>query len=67
MNSLSYTELENLTTSERKVYKVLAKGYARSEDVSKLAKLCKLTDLQVKVVLLLLQHKKIIPTEKIIK
>jgi hypothetical protein len=57
MKYLSYSEMEKLTTSERFVYKVLAKGFANSEDVYKIAKICKLTELQVKAAIQLLKHK----------
>jgi hypothetical protein len=67
MKSLSDGELEELTRSERSVYKVLAKGFAKSEDVDKIAKFCKLTEPQVKVAIQLLKHKQILPTEKLIK
>jgi hypothetical protein len=64
MKSLSNQELGKLTRSEKSVYKVLAKGFAESEDLDKIAKFCKLTELQVKVAIQLLKHKQILPTKK---
>jgi hypothetical protein len=57
---------KNLTDIERYVLNVLESGAAKSNDLTKIAKLCHVTEVQVMVALQLLIHKKMLPTKEIL-
>lgn len=60
----SIKKLDQLSSVEKLVNQVLANGHAKSDDLATIAKMCKLTDLQVVVAIQLLIHKKILPSEQ---
>jgi hypothetical protein len=62
----SQSQLEKLSSAEKLVHHVLSSGTTKSSDIAHIARLCKLTDLQVIVAIQLLLHKKMLPTEKLL-
>jgi hypothetical protein len=57
---------KQLSSAEKLVYDVLVNQSAKADELSQIAKLCNLTELQVVVAIQLLMHKKILPTEQLL-
>jgi hypothetical protein len=57
--------MKNLSKVESYVLNILESGAAKSHEVNKIANLCNLTEIQVRVALQLLTHKKVLSTEDV--